>query len=425
MAVVGGPPSRAGPVRALLRRWAVDPPLVGAVAVMTLFGVAMIYSAGVVNEPARYLEVAWLRQLAWFAVALGAFTVLTRIPLRWWEWAAIPAYVFGVVLLGATLVVGTGAGTASGIESWIVVGPLRFQPAELAKIATVLALARLLAGREEPPTSLKDLLAPGVLVTVPLGLVLLQPDLGTAMAFVGILFATLYWAGTPVGMLLLLASPVAGLVLAYDTRLWSGYIVCVTLALYLYRYRLYLYESVAVVLVNFAAGTIARPLWNSLAEYQQNRLLVFLDPEVDPRGAGYHLIQSMVAIGSGGLAGKGFTEGTQKRFNFLPEQHTDFIFSVVGEELGFVGVVAVILLFAFILGRLVRLAEESDDPFAGLVLFGIFGTWFVHVLVNIGMTVGLVPVTGIPLPFVSYGGSFLLMSWVAVAMAARLAHEDS
>jgi rod shape determining protein RodA len=294
----------------------------------------------------------------------------------------------------------------------------------VGKIATILALARLLSSRDEPPVTLKDLLAPGAMVAVPLGLVLLQPDLGTAMAFVGILFVMLYWSGTPVGFLLLLASPVAGLILAFDTRIWSGYIVCVVLALYLYRYRLFLYESVAVVLANLAAGTVARPLWSSLKPYQQNRLLVFLDPEVDPKGAGYHLIQSKVAIGSGGITGKGFTLGTQKSFNFLPEQHTDFIFSVVGEELGFVGVMLALIGFAYILYRLVRMAEDSADPFAGLVVFGIFGAWLVHIFVNIGMTVGMVPVTGIPLPFVSYGGSFLLMSWVAVAIAARLAHEE-
>ena len=131
-----------------------------------------------------------------------------------------------------------------------------------------------------------------------------------------------------------------------------------------------------------------------------------------------------MAIGSGGLTGKGFTEGTQKGFNFLPEQHTDFIFSVIGEELGFVGVSLALFAFAFVLMRLVRLAEESPDPFAGLVLLGIFGAWIVHIFVNIGMTVGVVPITGIPLPFVSYGGTFLLMSWAAVAIAARLGNEE-
>ena len=183
-------------------------------------------------------------------------------------------------------------------------------------------------------------------------------------------------------------------------------------------------ESVGVVLANVAAGTVALPLWRSLADYQRNRLLVFLDPSVDPRGAGWHLIQSKVAVGSGGLMGKGFTLGTQKRLDFLPEQHTDFIFSVVGEELGFLGTGLLILAFTYVLLRLVRLAANSADPFAGLIVFGIFGAWITHIFVNIGMTIGIVPITGIPLPFVSYGGSFLLMSWVALAVAVRVAQES-
>jgi rod shape determining protein RodA len=216
---------------------------------------------------------------------------------------------------------------------------------------------------------------------------------------------------------------VVSLFVSYDTRLWSWYIFAIIGFLYFYRYRLFLFESVALVLANFAAATISRPLWNSLATYQQNRILVFLDPEVDPRGAGYQVIQSKVAVGSGGLLGQGFTEGPQKRFDFLPEQHTDFIFSVVGEELGFIRTFLVLAVFTYVLARLVQLAERSDDPFAGLVLLGIFGAWLVHIFVNIGMTVGLVPITGIPLPFVSYGGTFLLMSWIAVAIAVRVAHE--
>jgi rod shape determining protein RodA len=401
----------------------VDPPLVGAILLLSVFGLAMIFSAGVTNNPST-AEGVWVRQAAWLGLALVVFTVVSRVPLRWLEWSATPAFVFSMVLLAATLVVGTGSGTAAGTKSWIELGPLRFQPAEVAKLATILVLARYLANRPHPPMGLRDVVPPGAIVVIPLGLVMLQPDLGTAQAFVGILFAMLFWAGTPIHVLLLLASPVAGLILSFDTRVWSIYIVLILGSLYLLRYRLFFYESLAVVLANFAAGTIARPLWNSLAAYQQNRLLVFLDPEVDPRGAGYHLIQSKVAIGSGGIWGKGFTLGTQKRFGFLPEQHTDFIFSVVGEELGFVGVLVALGLMAFVLMRLVRLAEDATDPFAGLVLLGIFGAWLVHIFVNIGMTVGLVPVTGIPLPFVSYGGSFLMMSWVAVAVAVRVAHDD-
>ena len=407
-----------------LERWAVDGRFVLCVFFLSLFGIAMLYSAGAVNTPDPVVTEAWRRQAVWFALGLAVFTVTARVQLRWWEWIAVPAYVITLVVLASTLVIGTGGGTAESTKSWIALGPLRFQPSELAKIATVLALARLLANRDEAPSGLRDLVAPGVLVALPLGLVMLQPDLGSGMAFIGLLYAMLYWAGTPPFLLLLVASPIAGLILAFDTHNWSGYIVILFLVLYLYRYRLFLYESAAVIMVNIAAGAMATPLWNSLEAYQKNRLLVFLDPAVDPRGAGYNLVQSKVAIGSGGLAGKGYLLGTQKRFDFLPEQHTDFIFSVIGEELGFLGVGLALLLFAYVLYRLVKMAEETDDAFAGLVLFGIFGAWLVHIFVNTGMTVGLVPITGIPLPFVSYGGTFLLTSWLAVGMAARLAHEE-
>ena len=407
----------------LLERWAIDPQLVFAIAGLTLFGLAMIYSAGVVHVPNAVTETAWVRQATWFLIALTAFTVLSRVPLRWIEWVAFPSYIFAVVLLAVTLVIGTGAGTAIGTKSSLAFGGFRFQPAEVAKIATILTLARLLSQRTEPLTNLRDLLQPAAIVGVPLALVVLQPDLGTALAFIGILFAVLFWAGTPIALLALIASPGIGLIVSASSFLWSFYILAVVGFLYLYRYRLFLFESVAVVLANLAAGTISQPLWNSLAEYQQNRLLVFLDPEVDPRGAGYQLIQSKVAVGSGGVTGQGFTLGPQKRYDFLPEQHTDFIFSVVGEELGFIGTTLAILAFGFVLMRLVRMAQDSPDPFAGLVLLGILGAWLVHIFVNIGMTVGIVPITGIPLPFVSYGGTFLLMSWVAVAIAVRVAHE--
>ena len=406
------------------RSWARDPALVTLALALTAFGIAMIFSAGVLNVPSPVTENAWLRQLAWLGISLAVFTVVTRVRPAWFEWLAIPAYLFSLVLLAATFAVGTGATAAEGAGPWIEVGALRFQPSEFAKIAAVLALARLLSAREEAPRNLRDLLGPCALIGAPLGLVVLQGDLGTALAFVGILFAALFWAGTPWLFILLLASPGLALILSFDARVWSAYFLGVVGVLYAFRHRLYLAESFSVVLVNLAAGTVALPLWNSLAQYQRNRLLVFLDPSLDPRGAGWNLIQSKVAIGSGGLFGKGFTEGTQKRLDFLPEQHTDFIFSVVGEELGFLGVLAAIGLFSLFLGRVLRLAERSPDPFAGLVLVGIFGTWLTHVFVNLGMTVGIVPITGIPLPFVSYGGTFLLTCWTMTALAARLAGEE-
>ena len=408
----------------LFRRWVGDPALFLAVLLMTAFGLAMIYSAGVLNIPSPVTEGAWIRQAQWVVIALVAFTVIRQIGPRWIEWIAVPAYVVSVLLLVATLIVGTGAGTAAGVKSFLDFGFIRFQPSELAKLATILALARYLGSRPDDPTTIRSLVAPAAIVGVPLVLVILQPDLGTALAFVGILFAALFWAGTPIGLMALLLSPGVALVLSFDPRIWAAFFVLLVGALYLYRYRLLLVESLSVVLANLAAGTISTPLWNSLAGYQQNRILVFLDPSVDPRGAGYHVIQSMVAIGSGGPTGKGFTAGTQKRFDFLPEQQTDFIFSVIGEELGYLGTILTLSLFAFILYRLVRMAEGEADPFAGLVIFGIFGAWLVHIFVNVGMTVGMVPVTGIPLPFVSYGGTFLLMCWIAVGVAARLAGKN-
>jgi rod shape determining protein RodA len=201
-------------------------------------------------------------------------------------------------------------------------------------------------------------------------------------------------------------------------------IYMLALLAFIYFYRSQLWESVLVVGANLAAGTIAIPLWNSLQDYQRNRFLVFLDPYIDPRGAGYQHIQSRIAIGSGGLLGRGFTEGSQKRLAFLPEQHTDFIFAVIGEELGFIGAGAVVMVYGFILWRLARMAERAPDPFAGIVMFGIFGAWLTHILVNVGMNVGVMPITGIPLPFLSYGGSFLLATFIALGIVERMAAEQ-
>ena len=400
-------------------------PMVIAILLLSVLGVGMIYSAGVLEVPSTVTQGLWIRQAVFLGASVVGLLIVSRIPLRWFEWVAVPGYVLGVGVLAVTLVAGTGAGTAEGISSFLSIGGFRFQPAEAAKISTALALAALLARREDPPLYLRDLLTPAALVGLPLGLVLLQPDLGTALAFIGVFFAVIFWAGTPWPLILFAASPGLGLILAFSLRVWAAYIVLLAIGLYLYRFRLYLVESVAVILGNIAAGAIAQPLWNSLAEYQRNRLLVFLDPELDPRNAGWQLIQSKVAVGSGGVFGKGFTAGTQKRLAFLPEQHTDFIFSVVGEEFGFIGTSVVLVLFGYLFFRMITMAEAAKKSFAGLFIFGILGVWVTHVFINAGMTIGVVPVTGIPLPFISYGGSFLLMSWMAAAVVVALANDDS
>lgn len=392
------------------------------VILLSLFGVAMVYSAGQLDVPTVRVQDVWRLQLAWLGVALIAFYVVLRIPVRWLEWITVPAYVVSIILLAATLVIGQGFGTAKGTKSWISLGPLTFQPSQFANLAVIMMLARVMGNWREPPRSITKLLLPVGIVALPMALVALQPDLGTALVYTSILLVTLYWSGAPVGMIFMLVSPVLGLLLSFATLPFTIYMVA--LIAFLYFYRAYLWESALVLFANIAAGAIAIPLWDKLAQYQKNRLLVFLDPSIDPRGAGWHVIQSRVAIGSGGLFGKGFTLGTQKRLAFLPEQHTDFIFSVIGEEFGFVGTVGVLLVFGAILWRLVRIAERCSDPFAGIVVFGIFGAWFAHIIVNVGMTAGVMPITGIPLPFLSYGGSFLVAAYLGVAIAQRIASEQ-
>ncbi len=392
------------------------------VVALAFFGIAMIYSAGVLDVPSTIVTGLWRQQLIWFSLAMIATPFILKIPVIWLEWAAQPVYWFACILLLLTIFIGTGAGTAESVSGWLAVGPVRIQPSEFAKIAVILMLARVLGGWREAPRTLWALWKPIAIVLLPMALVMAQPDLGTALVFASILLAALFWAGTPLPTLFFLISPVIGLFLSINVWMWGVYIVILALVLG-FVYKPYLSEGVTIMVMNVVAGTIALPLWNKLEPYQKNRFLVFLDPSIDPRGAGYNLIQSRVAIGSGGWNGKGFTEGTQKRLAFLPEQHTDFIFAVIGEEWGFIGVGLVLVAFALIFWRLVRVAERSSDPFASLVPFGLFGSWFAHVLVNTGMTVGIMPITGIPLPFLSYGGSFLLVNLLAVAIVQRIAAE--
>ncbi len=399
-----------------------DKALVASVALLALYGLATLYSAGQTDVP-TFVATIWQKQLIWLGLGLVLAWIMFRTSPRMLEWATPFVYVIALFLLVLTLIIGTGAGTAAGSKSWLSIAGFRFgQPAELAKLAVILMLARWLAARREPPATLRDLIAPGLIAGLPCFLVLKQPDLGSAIIFVAILFFMLFWAGTKLSLLLLAASPVIGLVLAFSTAAWGVWIVL--LAGLLLWWRPYVWEGFAIVGLNVLGGVLALPMWNRLAPYQQNRLLAFLNPDVDPRAAGWHVIQSKVAVGSGGLIGNGFTEGTQKRLAFLPAQHTDFIFSIVGEELGFVGVLAALCLFAWLLFSLLRVARKATDPFSSLCVFGVAGLFFTHIVENVGMTINLMPITGIPLPFFSYGGSFLLACSIGVGIALRVAWES-
>lgn len=404
-----------------MRRIVADYPLVVTALLLSLFGVAMVYSAGQTDTPTAVARV-YKSQLVWLLFGLLGAYGISRSSVRFLEWVTVPAYIFSTVLLALTLVIGAGAGTAASTKSWLAVGGVRLgQPSELAKITVVMMLAYVLASRKEPPKSLIDLWKPALVVGLPWLIIMLQPDLGTGIVFIGIFFGMLYWSGVSWPLLLLLGSPLVSGILAFSTGLWGAwFLVLVALVLY---YRPYLVEGIVLMVANIGTGIIAPILWEKLAPYQQNRLLTFLDPSSDPRASGYHVLQSKIAIGSGGLTGKGFTLGTQKRLAFLPEQHTDFIFAVVGEEMGFIGVSLALTLFLIIFLRITRIAGRANDSFSSLVAFGLMTSWFVHVLVNVGMTLNLMPITGIPLPFFSYGGSFMLSCWLAVGVLARISGE--
>lgn len=398
-----------------------DRSLLLVVAALAAYGLLALYSAGQTDVPTNASGV-WMKQLAWLGLGVGVAGVTFTISHRLLEWAAPGVYAFALFLLGATLVFGTGAGAAASTSSWLSIGGVRIgQPSELAKLATILLLARYLSDLREPPATLRALLAPCLIVGAPFLLVMMQPDLGSAIVFVGILFAMLFWVGVRPSLLLLLASPAISLLLAVDTRYWAFWMIL--LAVLLILWRAWVSEGVLVYLVNSTMGVLAIVLWNRLKPYQQQRLITYLNPESDPARSGYQAIQSKVAVGSGGWFGNGYGQGPQKRLAFIPEQHTDFIFPVVGEELGFLGVALALGLFVALLLILLRIARRAVDPFGSLVVFGILGLLFTHILENVGMSVNVMPITGIPLPFFSYGGSFMLAMALSIGLALRVAWD--
>ena len=363
------------------RRLLADPVLFFAALALSLYGVAMVYSAGQ-TDVSTSATLAWQAQLRWLVLGVAAAFIVSRGTVRFIEYVTVPAYLGSLVLLLLTLRFGGGAGTAASSHSWVMIAGHRLgQPSEIAKLTTVLMLARVLAVFREPPRSLVELWKPMLVVLVPLALIMAQPDLGSGLVFIGIFFSMLFWTGLEWRLLLLLASPGISLVLAFSTGLWGAWFAF--LLVVIFWYRPYLWESVTIVLSNVALGVVAPKLWDRLQPYQQHRLLTFLDPSIDPRRTGWHVLQSKVAIGSGGWVGKGYLAGTQKRLAFLPEQHTDFIFAA----------------------------------------FGLASVWVVHIIVNVGMTLNLMPITGIPLPFFSYGGSFMLSCWLSIGLLARIASE--
>lgn len=384
--------------------------LIGAFLALSLIGVIVIYSAQHFSD-SEFKQTYYLRQLMWLLVALGAFVAVLNFPQRLFDAGAYVLYLLAVMLLVAVLVVGH---TRMGASRWFDLGPISFSPSDLAKIAVLLTLSRLFAYTRLAATSKRRLAISAILVVIPMMLILKQPDLGTSLVFPVMLVALWFWSGLSPLYLILILSPVASMVAAYWWLSWAIYLV--VLIIFLAMLRPGIIFSIGVVFANLAFGMITPFIWEKLADYQKNRILTFLDPGNDPRGAGYQIIQSKIAIGSGGIFGKGYLQGSQARLDFLPERHTDFIFSVLGEEFGLIGSLLVIGLFTYAFYRCVRVASRCRSRFASYVVVGATAIIFFQFIVNVGMVIGLMPVTGLPLPFVSYGGTALVTSWVMVGL---------
>ena len=373
-------------------------------------GLSLIYSVfhptyGDANY--HYLQ----RQALW--VGLGAIALLMGmvIPFRFYETLAHVFYVVCILLLVAVLIVPSRGDT----QRWLTLGPIGIQPSELTKVAVLLVWARVLSGHRRDPNRLKNIMLVLALFAVPFLLVLKQPDLGTAIVFFGLLMPVLYWRGFKGIHILFILSPlVSSILIIYGENVahnpWPFGVFIVLIMVVAYLRRAHLRESVSLVVANLGIGLVLPTIWNDLRPYQQKRITNFLDPGADQLGAGWQVIQSKIAIGSGGFTGKGYLDGTQKALEFLPAKHTDFIFSVLGEELGFLGASAVLLLFALLILKALTIAQKSKSEFASTVCVGIAAYFCFQLLVNVGMTVGMAPVTGIPLPFISYGGSSMLVS---------------
>lgn len=308
------------------------------------------------------------KQLISAVVALLAFLFIAAIDYSKLEGLIKPLYIFGLFLLILVLVIGNNA---KGAKSWIIIGGgFNLQPSEIVKLIMIAVLAFVLSKKGEIET-FKELIPVLAMVALPVGLIMLQPDLGTVLVFAGITLGMLFMSGLKMKHLGIL----------------------------------------------FAAGGACLPVfWHVLKDYQKNRLLTFIDPSLDPLGAGYNIIQSKIAIGSGGIYGKGIFHGTQATLNFLPEPHTDFIFSVIGEEIGFIGALVILLLYFIIVWRGIKIAAEAKDAFGSLMATGVVCLYLCHILLNVGGATGIMPLTGLPLPLMSYGGSSLVTNMAALGI---------
>lgn len=363
-------------------------------------GLLSIYSATLdVNSAANFY-----RQGLWSMIGLIALIIGAAFPIKSIQRFSIPLYAISLVLLASILVLGH---TVNSSRSWFGVGGMGLQPSEIAKVTTVLAVASYLSKPTVSLSNVKHLIVSIGIFIVPMLLVLKQPDLGTSIVFFTALIPVLYWAGASHFVLAAILVPIlvgAGALLGITQFLIAGAIGAVLL----YFTSKNKFATAVAFGITLAIGLSVQIFFDHLEPYQQRRIVTFLNPNADPTGAGYNVLQAKTAIGSGGFWGKGYLHGTQTQLKYIPEQWTDFIFCVTGEEFGFVGASIVLFLFAYVLLHGLHIAGISKNKFGSIASIGLISILATHLIINLGMDMGLMPVIGIPLPFLSYGGSALV-----------------
>ena len=364
---------------------------------------------------------AFIRQLIFLGPALLLMFLFLIIPKK-----LIHEYVY--VFYGAVIlfvILPYFSPEVADTHRWLDIGlPFSLQPSEIAKLVIVLTLARFLSDRNIQLDSFGSIFIPFLIAFLPATIVLNQPDLGTAIVMMSPVIPMLYWVGARPFHLFLIIAPIFSIVTAFDVTVFTVWSIIMALVIFFSKPRLW--YGISIFFFNIFLGLIFPLFWNGfLRPYHRNRILTSINPELDPLGSGYQVIQSKTALGSGGFFGKGWGEGTQTQLKFLPVQESDFIVSVIGEELGFLAILVMLFLFLYLILKILNLAFHSTDRFSGLVLIGISIIFLSHIFVNCSMASGMIPVKGLPLPFVSYGGSFLISSFIMIGIAINFSREEN
>lgn len=388
--------------------------------VTTIVSAFLLSSIGVVSVySATYdagASVIFYRQLLWMTLGILGMLIVMLTPFRSIQLLSYVFYGLSIIALIGVLVAGK---MVAGSKSWFGVRGLGLQPSEFAKAATVLALAAFLSGRHVNVNRLKDISIAVALVLVPVMLILLEPDLGTTVIFFGILLLVMYWAGASNFLLLTVLAPTAAAIASlFGTTPFALVVLFSLVTLLILRENRFV--SSIVFSLTVLVGVSVQFIFGKLAPHQQKRILTFMNPDADPLGAGYNVLQSKIAIGSGGLFGKGYLHGTQTQLNFIPAQWTDFIYCVPSEEFGFIGAFLILFLLTVLLYRGVQIAGMVKSRYASLVAIGVVASFAVHTIINIGMSMGMVPVIGVPLPFISYGGSNLITNMLMIGLLLNM-----